>query len=204
MSVPVNYSLLTNFLNHVVNLDAFQREISLTAITQVPDSIQRSGDTVTVAFPLVLSAPDKTLLDGVVASHVGADFVATPIRVVSVAQQTNNTNTDTVAASIVIGVGGLAGAMYQVNFLCEIATTILDANSSVRLAVQFAADGVTFNDVYEDNWDRPLFHISGGSAIMTMQPSARPAIQLIFRKLGLTSNPAIIRRIRMSLQQLGT
>lgn len=200
--VDNTYSLAANFSAHIINLDTFQRSITQSTIAQVLSGLQVNGDVVTVSFPLALSAGDKTTLDGIVAAHTGTPFASAPLplRAVSIASQTSDLTTDSVAAAVGVGVGGLGPGDYLISFLCETATTAVVANTGVRAALQYdPGDGSGFADVYEDSWDKPQFHIVGGSAVVTLKAGDRPAIQLVWRRLGASSNPGIIRRIRMSI-----
>ena len=68
------YSISTDFPNHKVNSAALIFEISSSAIVTAPDHVDTEGDVCDIWMKAALSEGDETLLDAVVAAHMGASL----------------------------------------------------------------------------------------------------------------------------------
>jgi hypothetical protein len=66
------YSKADDFPNHVVNSDTLTSEITSSAIVTALDHIDTTATDCLIVFKAALSEGDETILDGIVAAHLGA------------------------------------------------------------------------------------------------------------------------------------
>lgn len=65
------FSISVNFPNHIVSSTLLIQQIQASAIATAVDRVDVNGDAVLVWFKAALSAPDISILNGLVAAHTG-------------------------------------------------------------------------------------------------------------------------------------
>jgi len=74
-----NYSLAADFTNHKAQVATLLNEIQATGITIAVDVIHMHGDSVEIWFKTSISSAEETILDAIVAAHLGeSDDVDAP------------------------------------------------------------------------------------------------------------------------------
>ncbi|HEC72014.1 MAG: hypothetical protein ACTSW7_01170 [Candidatus Thorarchaeota archaeon] len=76
------YSISNDFPNQAVDTDRLEQEIRDSVIIIALDYVNTSGDDCDIWFKDALSAGDKTILDGIVASHSGLPLTPDPTEVI--------------------------------------------------------------------------------------------------------------------------
>lgn len=205
MESLVNYAL-SAFPNSLVNAGVLADQINSTrAIGQRLSFVTLDGSTVSLAFPAPVTGSPKTALDGVVAAHQGRGYGPGIQTANAMAQQSNNTTGDVVAVALVCE--PLQAGKYQFQWICEIAPSSNVANTGARVAVQSNVSG-SFADHFEKNVNAPPVAIEAwdtftGVIVATLATAGTtPTVRLVWRRLGASSNAALIRRARLVVSQL--
>ena len=197
----VTYSLATNFPNARVRVPVLLDQVRQSAVGQPVDRIVVNGDSVILSFKNAVAGAALTALNAVIAAHAGDDYGAPVQSAVANPQQSNNTTNDEVALALALQ--PMQAGDYIVSWICEFAPTTNVANTGARVAFQSNVSG-SFVDHYEDNLGAPssagtFWRTFTGSLVTTIAAGASPTIRLIWRRLGASSNAALIRKCRIAI-----
>jgi len=121
------YSVATDTLNAVVDVDTLDNSVRTSAIVTALDYTNVFGDVLDIFMKDALSVGDETILDGVVAAHTGDPGPDAPTEVVNVADPAVVNASNTLRVSQVV----LAGT--------TISDTLVIANGSVATVKIFEA-----------------------------------------------------------------
>lgn len=201
METLVDYAL-SAFPNSLFNAAVLADQIAAaTAIGRRLSYTTLTGVTVSLAFPGPVVGAAKTALDAVVAAHQGAPYGSLPQSDAQAGELSNNTGTD--ATALALPLPPLPQGAYLLTWTCEIAATSNVADTGVRAAIQSNISG-SFADHYEQNVAAPtvagtFWTVFTGSIVANVPSGASPTVRLRWRRLGASSNPALIRRCRIAV-----
>ena len=187
-----NYSVQNDFPNQAVDVGSLDSEIRANAgITIELDGIEHEFDDIKITFIDPLPAPEKTVLDGIVATHTGLPLIDTPQRVQAGPEQTNITTT--YEDAVVLSPGALKGGSWQVTWYSEIAVESVVNNSGAFARLTVDGTERTFSSNRDDQYQS-----FSGSALMTVNDGEAPEIKLQFERAG-AANTAKIRRCQIAM-----
>lgn len=182
-------------LTSVPNGGVLQVQINAVITSAECQSISISAGVVTMNFDVEPNAADLILIDAVVAAHTGEPFVQGIQKMFSEAVQTEAGTTYVEKASLLSGV--LAGGEYQINWYAEISVDTADGTSGVLARVMWNG-----TERAEAANDLSFYQSFNGSVIVDVDAGTSPTLALELRRVG-TPNIARVRRVRMSIQQVG-
>jgi hypothetical protein len=194
----------TDFPNHVVNPSILQTEIGnySPTITQPVSSITLGGTTCTIIMNGLLVAADITGLDTVVADHQGSVFSSQTQRANSEAQSSSDLTTDT--AKVSLSTGPLPAGYYSATWYAEIACTGIVANTGVSAGFTIQKNGGTVTEIGRSANNLSTYVSFSGSYSAQLVSGDSLVMAINFKRLGSTSNPALIQRARIFLNPQGS
>jgi hypothetical protein len=202
METLVDYAL-SAFPNTSFNTSVLADQIAAaTAVGRRLSFVTLTGATVSLAFPGPVVGAAKTALDAVVAAHQGQAYGPSTQSAQAMGQQSNDTTGD--VAAVALPLLPLQTGPYLFTWICELAPTSNVANTGARVALQSNISG-SFVDHFEQNMGAPavagtFWSVFTGSVIATIgQAGATPTLRLVWRRMGGTSNPSLIRRARIAI-----
>ena len=134
MSTEYTYSIQNDFPNHKVATDRLAQEIRDSAIVTALDYINTAGDDCNIFFKADLSPTDKTILDGIVATHSG----------IPLPNPTPKVQDD---GSLVVAQAGLVGSevIFATHDYCNRTTWFQDSVRVSNEALVDQGDGIHFH-----------------------------------------------------------
>lgn len=187
------YSISTDFPNQKVNSDLLEQEIDESSISTALSYIFTEGDVCDIWFDDVLSGPDQTTLDGLVAAHQGTDTDnATQTAKAWGSSGTTDTNWQ---LKLELNSTPLKKGTYEVSWNAEIKMTTGGMGDHVE--VHMSVDGTQQAEThdYEIDW-----HHFGGAIAFDFKEADTPEIKLKWRRVGAGGDNAKIRRAALTLK----
>ncbi len=153
------------------------------------------GGTLTVSWENVLSAPDETTQDALVAAHLGAGFaVVDPISAESLSVSSTSA---TITKLTLTPTGPLAEGTYEISGSAEVRTQAVIAGS-------FACGHILLDSVelIQHNNPEDAFQAFGLTAMSVFEAGDVPVIEIQLEAVG-SPNTVEIMNARLSLMRVG-
>lgn len=182
------------------NAEIFQVELANASWSGAVPSVSVQGSTVTVLFLYLPTSGDISTLDGLVSAHVGGTLVGNFLTEIDETESAGLDST-TLTQRLELTSGLLASGNYILSWYIEGRTTSVLANSGVFLELQVDLGGGYVARAEESSDLSTYTHLAGSLPVSRNAGQILNA-QLMYRRLGGTSNPVFVQRARLALMRI--
>jgi len=183
----------------VINVTIFWQELmDDSSVVEKPGSVAKSGTTVVVEWTdVTVSQGTIDAVDADVAAHVGGAYAEPPLKNTDESESYDDSGDEQTKVSLDSGL--LPEGQYLFGWYAEIKTDGEVPNTGAVARLYVDANGGGEEERGFTSCELPQYISFGGSFPKTVDAGEQYSLRLAYEKLGAQSNPAYMRRARLSI-----